>query len=198
MKGSHIVVDIETLCTKSDATIISIGAVHMVDDDIHDESLFYVDISDKQQEYGRTLCPKVVGWWKRPENQEALMAWRNSRDKKELAYAMNSFGNWVQKNCRADTLFWSKGTVFDFPLLWSAARASGMSDYFIPYWDVMCIRPLMKAYELKTGDEKCLNLEEQIIEQIFEGDFVKHTADCDAVLEAHILHAVADYLGLYQ
>jgi inhibitor of KinA sporulation pathway (predicted exonuclease) len=143
------VVDLETLSTRKNAAIVSIGCVEFsLKDGILDE--YFVNISPKSaKEHGLHIDKSTVQWWA-DQTQEARDSWM--KDPVDLKTGLMGFEQFYQKACP----IWGFGADFDIAILESAFYAI---DYHkdkvygehLPwrFWDVYCLRTLSNVVKMK-------------------------------------------------
>lgn len=134
----NVMIDMETLATTSDATILSIGAVKfdLWSDEIDDEG-FYASITIKSnQDAGRVINPDTLAWWMKqsPEAQKVF----TEPGKIELVDALGNLTDWMTDNKRAFTV-WSNGASFDIPMLEHAYSKFHAPAPWI-FWRARCFR----------------------------------------------------------
>lgn len=128
---NHIMVDLETLSTRSNAAIVSIGAVAFTfEDGIGESFLVNVDpVSCAQQ--GHHVSKETVAWWK-TQPKEVSDAWKVSP--KSLHDAMTALNAFVGKDKKQ--LIWCQGGSFDHPVLQSAFISCNIERNW-DYWQEM-------------------------------------------------------------
>lgn len=127
-------VDLETLSTRSDASIISIGAVMFHPDQLELGKSFYASVSvGSNLERGRHIEESTLVWW----TQQAKEAQKVFFEPKvTLVSALEAFSEFVGDT---DPFIWGNGANFDPPILDHAFRSNGM-DIPWKYWKVRCCR----------------------------------------------------------
>jgi len=136
-------IDIETLATTPDAIVMCIAAVKFSFDNDQTE-VFYrnIDISSSKS-FGLVSDKKTIEWWKtQPENiLKSFMI-----DTKPLDTVLTELN---QFSSSQDDIWWSMGTSFDFPILESSYRATGIP---IPwkYWNQRDVRTLVKICRVRN------------------------------------------------
>lgn len=121
----HIMLDLETMGTKSNAAIVSIGAVSFDKDRVFDE--FYIPICLQDSvSCGLSMDAGTVLWWL-DQPKEAIRAFHNS-EVKGLDEALYSFADWTALQGDPQTIFmWGNGPDFDNAILWNAYRIRGIT-----------------------------------------------------------------------
>ena len=173
---NHVLIDLETLGTKADATIISIGAVRfdLESDKMSDEG-FYASISvDSNLDAGRKINESTLLWWlKQTPAAQAVF----HEPKMTLEAALHDLREWYPRDC----IVWGNGPDFDIAMLEHAFDQFGIQAPW-PYWGKHCLR----TYRALPGAKKVPKIEPQ----------VAHHALHDAVAEAK--HAQAIYKTLFK
>ena len=139
ISGKHIVVDLETLSTHSNACIVSIGAVLI--DNLEISDTFYINVDGRTcKEAGLHIEPDTIKWWGE-QSKEAQEAWQ--KNPIPLQEALDKFTMWSGKE---SIPIWGYGANFDVVILESAYRALDMN---IPwkFWDISCLRTLMNVLD---------------------------------------------------
>ena len=131
----HIMLDLETLGTRADAVILSLGAVKfdLTSGKIDDQG-FYASISiDSNQELGRHIQEDTLLWWLK---QDIAAQSVFHEEKIALPQALEDFSDWVGTD---DYEVWSNGADFDLPML---AHAYNQVQLETPwkFWNSRCFR----------------------------------------------------------
>lgn len=127
MPANAIMVDMETMSTRADAVIISIGAVKFdPNSDKMDNEGFYASISiSSNLDAGRHISEDTMQWWmKQSDGARAVF----SEPKIPLSEALDSFKEWVGVGKYE---IWSNGADFDIPMLGHAFSTHGVA----PPWE---------------------------------------------------------------
>jgi exodeoxyribonuclease VIII len=109
----HCMIDLETMSTSHNATILTLGAVIFdpFSNKIFEELYFRIDI-DVQAEMGRDVSDDTLDWWSKQDPEIMLEAFSDD-DRLPLDEAMDKFHKFVW-NCDK---VWSHGAVFDIVIL---------------------------------------------------------------------------------
>lgn len=177
----HIMIDLETLGTSSNAAILSIGAVRFdtsqpLDHLITDSFEVHIDPVDCQRS-GMDIDVDTVLWWmqaSRTEAREELLSHQYSW--LDLTGALDAFHVWFGEHSLPT---WGNGATFDNVILRNAYERCNMEAPW-NFWDDRCHRTFKSlAPEIKpdrTGTH--------------------HSARHDAIYQAQQLKQVADHLGI--
>jgi hypothetical protein len=123
---TDVMIDLETLSTRPNAAIISIGAVLFNDDGLG--QTFYVPVSgDGQSDLGFHVDYKTLEWWTR-QTAEARAAAFHDPNAVSIANAMLTFRTWLLDHevGRSVRRAWSHGSGFDLPIVDHAFRVCGL------------------------------------------------------------------------
>jgi DNA polymerase III epsilon subunit-like protein len=117
-----VMVDIETLSQKSNAAIVSVGAVKFsINYGISDK--FKVNVDPMScKEAGLRIDKDTLDWWAK-QSPEARRGWQENPKPIALKDALEQFIEWWGKD---DRLFWCQGLSFDSPILSNAFDAVGL------------------------------------------------------------------------
>lgn len=160
----HVMVDIETWGTGSNAMPVSIGAAKFNNDTILDKFEVGIDPADFVQ-YGRTIDASTIMWWMSEKQRPALDYWL-ALPKVDLYSAVRGFADW----CAIETpvfdtpdgkptgqgvempvmvlelaSLWGYGATFDNVILENAAKACRI-DWPFDHRSNECFRTLRKRF----------------------------------------------------
>jgi len=145
---NDLMIDIETLGTTPNATILSIGAVWF---DPHSDEMgaeFYCAVDMDQN---RHIDPSTLRWWMQQSDmaRDAVFGARNIV--LPLRDALSDLSAFVAQN-RGQVRPWSQGASFDIVLLEDAYRQVGIAAPW-KFWDIRDTRTAydMAEYELLRG-----------------------------------------------
>ena len=135
-----LMVDLETMATGPDATILTLGAVHFNPhgNGYGDKLYMRIDIDD-QDKLGRAVDPVTLEWWGRqkPEIMEEAFS---PDDRVPFAEAIDRFHKFAW-GCDA---FWAHGSVFDIVILEDLYKQVGKP---VP-WQFWQIRDTRTLFDL--------------------------------------------------
>lgn len=136
-----IMVDLETMSTDSNASIIAIGAVkfwlNVKQTEFTQDQLFYTAVSlESSQEAGLHIKADTVMWWL-SQGEEARSAFKNPVS---LASALNAFSRFVPNK---ETFIFGNGAAYDNVVLHNAYSAIKLK-YPVSYKYDVCYRTLRK------------------------------------------------------
>lgn len=143
-----IMLDLETLGTRADSVIISIGAVKFdpYSDFIEDQG-FYASVSiDSNTEAGRHIGEDSLLWWlqKSAAAQKVF-----SEPKVVLSVALDDLAEWFD---HPEYQVWSNGADFDIPMLAHAFHTHGVTAPW-KFFNANCFRTIKKLAFAKNAEK---------------------------------------------
>lgn len=148
---SHIMLDLETLDTKTSAVVLSIGAVVFDPMGLCGET-FYVEMTDDtevQQAHGRTISGKTVNWWMQQDaSARGLFADAETRmagERQNTHNALSAFSNFVFKHGARNARIWGNGADFDNLILGSLYESFNISKPW-SYGKNRCYRTMKREF----------------------------------------------------
>ena len=174
MAHDHVMIDLETLGTKADAVILSIGAVRFdLDSDGIDDTGFYASISiDSNTEAGRKINEDTLLWWMK-QSTEAQAVFHEPKG--SLETALEDLALWFGKA----KFIWSNGADFDIPILAHAFSHFGWDTPW-EFYNARCVR----TYKNSPGARG-----------IKIPNAVKHNAFHDALAQVQLVQAIQKNLN---
>lgn len=141
MSEIHVMLDLETMSTESNAAICSIGAVKFsLDQGIIDEFYCTVDAADCKQ-HGLNISADTVKWWSR-QPKEVLEQLR--KNNLSLVEALTKFSKWYGTKPLPT---WGCGAGFDNVIMENAYKAVMMKRPWTPWLD-RCYRTMKEVIVL--------------------------------------------------
>lgn len=135
MTEQHIMIDLETLSTRTTASIVSIGAVkfdpHGDDRLIPPDSGFYVRLRPETNHPQFHVDADTIAWWLRQSEKTRLEF--SNKDSVGIEYALQMFYKWVRGDQPFDVsevIIWSH-EGFDYPILQHAYDVFSMTAPFM-------------------------------------------------------------------
>jgi hypothetical protein len=176
-----IMVDIETLSKYPDGVILSIAVVPflMTDSDTFDELLsrgllMKLNIADQRQ-YGRTIYPDTLAWWKR-QSDDAKSILVPSEQDLTMTACETILSEFITSNYdKKRNTFWCRGLNFDLPYIQDFYRRLKLPEP-INTWDCIDTKTFIK---IMTGDPRS----QYNLRSGTPSGFVAHNCLHDAVLE---------------
>ena len=140
----HATIDLETLDTCPQATVLSLGAVKFNpfgDSEPYDELYFKISIDD-QDRLGRTTSDGTIEWWSKqdPKIMEEAFDQSNPNEVMTVEQALSSINKFV---VGVDTL-WGQGYGFDYTILEDMYRSIGKPIAW-NFWQIRDSRTLFGA-----------------------------------------------------
>lgn len=168
---NDIMIDLETLSTRNDAAILSIGACFF---DLQSGDIggtFHRHISIDDSELRGHISADTVKWWlTQSDDARAMIA--NNKNGKKLAGALFDFREFVPS--KKDMKLWSNGATFDLVIIRNALDRHGITAPW-QYWQERDTRTIVDTAERITGINAAKSIE-------FDG--IKHDALSDAIHQA--------------
>ena len=153
----HGMIDLETLSTNPNATILTVGGVKFDPYTMAEPSqgmYFRVDV-DSQTEMGRDVMQETVNWWsKQPkEISDEAFSDDNRASLDDMIKKINKFSVGVD-------VFWCQGPLFDYAILQDIYKQLG---YPVPwqYWQIRDSRTVFSLLprdfgQVRTGAHNAL------------------------------------------
>lgn len=146
---TFVMIDIETVSTRQNAAIVSIGAVEFnILEGIKREFTVNID-SKSSKSFGMHIDLRTLEWWQK-QSPEAKMAWQT--DKRELPEALQMFVDWLGDS--KEKMIIAEGPVFDIGILYSSFSAC---DIAVPwkFWNELDLRTIGTLLNVKmsTGND---------------------------------------------
>jgi hypothetical protein len=142
----NVMVDLETMSTRSHAAICSIGAVKWEGNKVLDTFYCTVDLKTCK-EVGMHISKDTVKWWSE-QNKEALK--ELTKNNITLHEALDKFREWFGPKSLP---IWGNGAVFDNTIL---ANAYFITEQEPPWkaWDDRCYRTLKNLFHWIPPDRR--------------------------------------------
>ena len=169
VEQSEVMIDLETLSTKANACILSIGAARFFPRGTGVMAHFEVFVDPRScTSAGMDIDASTVMWWMHGDRDEArkeLMAC----PRMQLPTALALFADWL----KGDRPVWGNGATFDNVVLRNAYEACGITTPW-SYWNDRCYRTMKSQYP--------------DVKMVRKG--THHSAAADAVSQAVHLQAI--------
>ena len=146
---THIMLDIETLGTDSNALVVSISAVQF---DLGSQDIgerFEIGLNQEQQlANGAVKDQETVDWWEKQSDEAKEML--NRLKKVDVDEALQAFNSWVKENFKAPSKIklWGNGATFDNVIVENLFKRHDVK-FAIPYYCHKDVRTL--TYLTKTN-----------------------------------------------
>lgn len=142
--NNHIMIDIEALDIRPTAAIAAVAAVAFDPESGEVAEKFYcrVDIGSSEK-HGGTFGADTVKWWLRqPADARAELT---CEEGETLTNAMANLNLFVlRQGAFGECIVWSKGTDYDFPILYHAMAQLGVR----PAWNYLRVRDVRTLLEM--------------------------------------------------
>ena len=152
MNKMEIMIDIESLSTQPNASIMTIGAIKFNRHDFKVKEKFYKRISRKSNEqFNRDFDEATINWWHSQSEQAKKEIFEN-KDRINLSTALQELSIF----CRGSKCVWANGVAFDIPILESAYRDCNL-DCPWKFWVVRDVRTIYDIGNMNLTVFKRLN-----------------------------------------
>jgi inhibitor of KinA sporulation pathway (predicted exonuclease) len=143
----HVMIDLETMSTESNASIASIGAVKFsVDEGVLDTFYCTVDVADCKK-HGLHISADTVKWWSK-QPKEVLEMLR--KDNLSLKEALTKFSVWYGST---QYQTWACGSDFDNVIMENAYKAVEMRRPW-NVWKNRCYRTMREMIKLPEDERQ--------------------------------------------
>jgi len=141
----HIMLDLETMSTSSNAAIVAIGAVEFDGNKLGEE--FYARVSlDSSMQLGGEVSASTILWWTQ-QDEAARAEFREA--KSHIRHALEDFEAFLHGVRDQDEVaMWGNGAAFDNVILANAYRRAGWNVPWA-FWNDRCYRTLKAAYSVE-------------------------------------------------
>ena len=146
----HAMIDLETLSTNPNATILTVGGVKfnpLISVEPSQGMYFRVDV-DSQTEMGRDVMQETLDWWStQPKeiSEEAL----GDKDRISLTEMVKTINKWAV----GVDVFWCQGPLFDYAILQNIYKQLG---HPVPwqYWQIRDSRTLFNLVPKDPNEQR--------------------------------------------
>lgn len=134
---TNVMIDLETLSTKYNAGILSIGAVKFDYQGVNSE--FYVNVKLRSsKQFNLDISPDTMNWWAQQYEDNPEILQEMFKNGKDLEYALGDFVDWYGPDSMNT---WGNGSDFDLVILTNAFNVFGMKTPWT-YGHINCYRTL--------------------------------------------------------
>lgn len=134
-----IMLDLETLSTRTDAVVLSIGAVSFTPDGLK-ESFYKVLNSTDQAAAGRHVDDGTVAWWAKQSDEARKVLTESADQREDVEYALGEFCEWVLNQGTLNTIrMWGCGSDFDNVIMADLLRTNDVAQPW-RFWNNRCFR----------------------------------------------------------
>lgn len=178
----HVMLDLETMGTKPNAPIISIGAVKFTKDGLippEEAGEFYINVDlQSAVDSGAAIDTNTIAWWMKQSDDARRRVFSSTDPTLPIAEALMGFSSWLI-NSPSDPLVWGNGAAFDNVILAESYRRCRIQEPW-RFWSDRCYRTMKGVFHNVMPPE-------------FEG--VAHNALHDARHQARHLLMINAYAG---
>lgn len=188
---NHVMIDLETMSTRSDARVLSIGAAVFNDTEVVATEGWAIDIAD---DIGGHVDWRTVKWWMEQDATAREFSWNGKLQNYTAAFSLKTFmaQHGIEFGKEAKNEVWSKDPHFDHVILenwWQrindAAGKPGrlsVGEFPIGYRQPRAYRTLVwEANDLGFEEDKA-------------GFYVAHNPVDDAAIQARVVIQARQYL----
>lgn len=147
MPKHHFMIDLETMSTKPNAAIVSVGIVQF-DRAANVLDKFYTPVSLQScVDHGLHVEPSTVAWW--AGQPAAIKAHWDVVSPPTLAEAMKATQDWLfsRAGSRKNVCPWGNGADFDMPILRNGFNALEAEEPWM-FYNVHCYRTVKNLFPL--------------------------------------------------
>lgn len=124
-----LMIDLETLGTKPNSAILSIGAVAFDNNGIHDE--FYVNVNIVSSTLHKfDMDPDTLYWWLEQDSKAGQVL---SKDKKTAEVALSMLNDFIVNDVGFPSEVWANSPSFDLVMLKNYQSKLGFTELW-PFW----------------------------------------------------------------
>lgn len=167
---NDIMIDLETLGTKADAAILSIGAVRFNETEMDDAGFYRVITIESNQAEHRTINGDTLRWW--IGQTDKARAVFDDPNRVDLGTALDDLRAWIGPKW-GDVRVYGNGSDFDIAML---AHAYGNQGTPWKFYNVRCYRTIKELPRAKA-----------VLKPFNAG---AHNALFDAITQAQHLQAI--------
>lgn len=178
----HFSIDLETLSTKRDAAILSIGAQEFSPSTGKIGGTYYAEIDLQSAMKAGRVDADTIRWWVSQDAKAKRVF--SKENKKPLSVALDELLQWMRCRSMAPKV-WGNGATFDITIIESAYENGAVG--LQPAWHYVNIR------DVRTVVDIAQSLTEFRIEQVVRVG-VHHNALDDATYQANLVIAAYDAL----
>lgn len=180
---NQVMIDLETLSTRSDAKVLSIGAAIFNESEVIDTAGWAIDLAD---DVGGHVDWKTVKWWLEQSTEARQFSFNGGIKNTSAAFALKTFV--AAFNVKE---WWSKDPHFDHVILenwWRRTAEARGSELHIGDFPVGYCQP--RAYRTLVGEASDLGYDAGTD----RGFFVAHNPVDDAASQARCVIAARKFL----
>jgi DNA polymerase III epsilon subunit-like protein len=152
MPYDDVMIDIETLSIRPNATIVSIGAIKFNRlgplQKLESMDQFYVRVSRESCEIlGSQTDKETIDWWAKQDEKVRYEALENPEDRLDIKEALIKLREWIGKS----TIVWGHGDDFDCVVLNEAYRMCGQETPW-KFWNTRDTRTVYDLSGIRITD----------------------------------------------
>lgn len=191
MAARDISIDLETLGKRYDAPIIAIGAALFDRTTGKVTSTFYEEVDFASAVRNCRPDGSTIAWWMQQKDAaRAIFSDTRKADKRNLATALQMFGDWARSATGGVPIVWGNGATFDISIM-EHSYDKGTVGLQEP-WHFTNIRDMRTIWDL------CEDVTGVRPDRDVKFDGVKHHAKDDAVHQAKVIYEAFRLLRTYR
>lgn len=166
-------VDLETLGTKSNSIILSVGIVQfdLYTGELGNEFYSTIDSVDSRS-YGLTSDPSTVDWWLKQDKSVRDKLYQNT---KALKQVLEEITIYLQSSCESSKFLWGNSARFDLGLLENAYTKCGVNTPWA-FWNERCCRTVVALNpNIKDSMPKPEGAHDPIVDCKYQIEYVVRT-----------------------
>lgn len=154
----NVIVDLETLSTRSNACIVVIAAIKFSNDDEYPETMLQEDLNKMNTFYRRIkfdsdskyhIDTNTIEWWNK-QPKEIYYESLEHPDRVLLKEALVDFTKWIGAD-KHKIKIWGNGSGFDVTILGEAFEIEGIKTCW-SYWNIRDLRTLLDIGGVKMNE----------------------------------------------
>lgn len=158
-----LMIDLETLGTKSNSVVLSLGACFFTSERMFKRNFYCEFDRECQTSKGRKMSPETFRWWS--EQVTPMPGLEGANNHKNLQNFID-FVNVVQVEEGQDCKVWSNGASFDVPMIESMMETYNFENTPWKFWNVRDVRTIVDLYpECRYGEANNHNALDDAVNQ---------------------------------
>lgn len=148
--AEHLMIDFETLGTRPNSVVLSLGAVKFTSMGIHDKKYWVFNV-EGQLRARRAVEASTIKWW--TEQGEAASSVFDKCDLEGISCTewAKDFRDWTRNN--ADIRVWGNGATFD-PVIAENILDSLRVPVPWKFWNIRCYRTMKACFGIEKGKKR--------------------------------------------
>lgn len=144
----HLMIDFETLGTKPDTAVVSLGAVIFDRSGISQEKLWLFNLTGQLDGKRRFASGDTITWWMNQGDKAKSVFERAQLEGILLKNFADEFAAFCPKTL--DVRVWGNGATFDIPIIEHILEQQGFKPPW-KFWNQRCYRTLKACYGIEKS-----------------------------------------------